>query len=132
MVKTIMTPLKFQVNEEKPPNMHKMLLRYKRLHYPPIFNIFNIYNYLKILFIRIILPYLVPSTNNPSENMFFHPQQMRTPYILQIFPNIFLTKLYMFIIFIIRKRSIIQCPHILNRKTSFCYSQILRPPFFCI
>lgn len=52
-----MTPLKFQVNEEKPPNMHKMLLRYKRLHSPPpIFNIFNIYNYLKILFIRIILP----------------------------------------------------------------------------
>ncbi len=89
MVKTIMTPLKFQVNEEKPPNMHKMLLRYKRLHSPLSFNIFNIYNYLKILFIRIILPYLVPSTNNPSENIFFHPQQMRSPYILQIFPEYF-------------------------------------------
>lgn len=50
-----MTPLKFQVNEEKPPNMHKMLLKYKRLHYPPIFNIFNTHDYLKILFIRIIL-----------------------------------------------------------------------------
>ena len=51
-----MTPLRFQVNEEKLPNMRKMFLKYKRLHYPPIFNTFNIYNYLRILFIRINPP----------------------------------------------------------------------------